>query len=58
MGGVITILQSPRGVITILQSLGGGLLQYYRALGGGGERESGKFYLTQPKPSHPPLPRQ
>ena len=42
-GGVITILQSP-----------GGLLQYYRALGGGGERESGKFYLTQPKPSHPP----
>ena len=43
-GGVITILQSP-----------GGLLQYYRALGGGGERESGKFYLTQPKPSHPPF---
>ena len=32
----------------------GGLLQYYRALGGGGERESGKFYLTQTKPSHPP----
>ena len=33
-----------------------GLLQYYRALevGGGGERESGKFYWTQQKQCHPP----
>ena len=38
----------------MIANRGGGVIKYYRALGGGEERESGKFYLTQPKPSHPP----
>ena len=52
------------GLLQYYRARGGGVLQYYRARGGyyniteplgeGGERESGKFYLTQPKPSHPP----
>ena len=43
-GGVITILQSPRGVITILQSLGGG--GYYNItgpLGEGGKENQANF---------------
>ena len=44
-GGVITILQSPRGVITILQSLGGGG-GYYNItgpLGEGGKENQANF---------------
>ena len=56
-GGLLQYYRALGGLLQYYKALGG-LLQYYRALGGGGERESGKFYLTQPKPSHPPLPRQ
>ena len=34
---------------------GGGYYNITEPLGEGGGRESGKFYLTQPKPSHPPF---
>ena len=33
----------------------GGYCNNTEPLGEGGERESGKFFLTQPKPSHPPF---
>ena len=42
-GGVITILQSPRGVITILQSLGGGYYNITGPLGEGGKENQANF---------------
>ena len=54
-GGVITILQSPRGVITILQSLGGG--GYYNITGplgeGGKENQANFIWHNQNHPIPP-----
>ena len=43
-GGYYNITEPWRGYYNIIEPLGEG-----------GKRESGKFYLTQPKPSHPPF---